>query len=799
MENLEKESRARETENKTVQEKKARLILRYINKKIIEGNKLADKERETKIKEHYKGKSPREKADELHRKVIVYMLHEQKRKEMIEKETKEEENKHKTPDEINPSLISRIKILANDPEVQRLLPDTYGQARVDQKMFGASEIAKDWHSLEESVAKNTKALAKIKQDLFQENIQGDDDIDEARSEIVELGDDIEEDKGAQDGITELVGYERTSLNTDNVAMLHYEKLKKYREQLDNGFVWLPSREEINEKAMRVIESGNPKQTRKGVFFISEPGSGKTEQIRAISEYLTGMERVKISCGPKTGESQLLGQGKVFPGATKVEEGTFTDFTRSASGAWTGYDYSYDDKPTRDHSQVVELDEMPRAFENETFFVALKGFFAIKDGDIMPGTNKKVLPGRVMIGSGNMGQHHGPKTFPPALEREFIVIPVDYPEMDKSNPELYEFMLTTLMEEGVIRAPKKELSPAYQKREIPEDERKILSDGSIVVAKKEIIDDPTNKEHGFLYRLAYAIKAVQNSYMARGEENSYIDYRDRELLRSKRGNNDTKFVSDTGKEIILGTTITLNDIIGWAVGYNKETKKKSAQTLSEYLQSKLLEKIEEKYEDSEELRAIFSHFHLLDEVSVDYNAKPITPKEIGYLSPRVPRPVYVEKSQIQEQGVEGLGTEIINKKVEEYETKEVILEDGVRVLVRVQELTLEDGSFDLETESLVTLTVDKGRKIRIGNKDFVFTGIIEDKNSEHNGSPIVKSSNEDLYSIFSKKEIDSGIFSHDSSKVIEDIEIAILNLTEKFWEHKCVQNKENNPDKIVSPV
>lgn len=773
----------------TEQEKRARLISRYIKNKVIGQHESADEKDEEAIRKTYANKTPKEKADMLYQKMMVY-LQEMKRR----RENKQENEAGVSA--INPKLISRIKILFSDPAVRELLPATYGAARVDQQTFRASEIARNWRGLETSLSTKKVELSGLERDLFQEKIKKGDNSEEMQTRIVELGEEIEEEAQTQKDMATLVGYEKTQENTDAAALISYEVLNKYREQLDGGFVWLPSREDIDLRAMKVINSGNLKQTRKGVFFISEPGSGKSEQIRAIAKRLTGMDRVKISCGPKMGESQLLGKGRVFPGAAEIEKGTFTEFKDTVSAAWTGYDYSYEDGPTRNNTRVIELDEMPKAFENETAFSILKNLFSLKDGDIMPGTDKPVLPGRVLLGSGNLGQHHGTKTFPKALEREFVVIPVDYIEMTMENPEMFEFMVAALMEKGGIQgATKGELQPAYKKRDLSKGERKILSDKSVVIAMDEMINDPTSIEHGFLYRLAYAVKAIQNSYMAGGGENAYIDYTKREILRYKDNDDGTVSVAETSNQIILGTTITLNDIAGWMIGYCAEVKKKKSLTFSEWMQIRIRDKIDEKYEDREKLRAIFDNFHLFDKILVDRESKPLTPKEIGYLSPRVPRPVYVEKPAVKT--LETVKIPMAPKEVKEYKTTRVVLESGARILIRVREFTLENGVFDLETKTLAPLVIEEGRKIRINGQDFSFAGVVEDKNSKYDGQPVGQL--EELYRALNVKELGKGIFSYEAEELMRDVDEEISEQMKNYWETECVDNPENNPNKMSCSV
>jgi len=741
---------------KTEQQKRAELLERYIQTRVLDSHEGLNEEEEKRIEKIYSKKSPKEKADELYQKMIIFR----------------EASSGGEPEGVNKTLISRIKILFNDSKVRELLPETYGQARVDTKEFKNSELANTWTTLETAHQQKKKRIEEIKKGLFQENIKGKDNVEEAKTEMVELEEEVGEIEGVEDGIKKLKGYEQTPENTDTLALIHYQKIKEYREQLDKGFVWLPSREEIDRRAMEVIDSGNPKQTRKGVFFISEPGSGKSEQIRAIADRLTGIKRVKISCGPRMGDPQLLGKGAVFPGATEIEKGTFTDFRETVSSAWTGHDYSYQENPIRDSAQVVELDEMPKAFENETFFTAMKGLFSLKDGEKMPNTDKEVLPGRVIIGSGNIGQHHGAKVFPPALEREFEVIPVDYPEMSAQNPETYEFMLAALMENGAIQAHKDELKTGYKKIQIPEEERTTLSDGSVVVGRQELIEDSTSKEHGYLYRLAHAVKAVQNSYMARGGENAYIDYLNRDLLRYKDGADGSVSITETGSQIILGTTITLNDISGWMIGYKDEKRKKTTISLPEYIQQKLKDKVEAKHQDADKMQAIFDHFHLFDENqnsrdSESESTKPLTPKEIGYLSPRVPRPFDIEKPKpkIESNTEENADLNSSLKDSNQERNKEARKTDLI-TFEDEEVLAVSSESFDAGEAGIIPI----GEKFIFQGQEFELVGVVaDDKMPSEEGKAVGKTVDGFLFQRFDSLVLEKGIVEKFSSSVGGKIE------------------------------
>lgn len=739
--------------NNQKEKNKADVLLRYINS-LISKYESSGEERESQIARVWADKSAKEKADELYDAILSLSL---AKNEHAEEKQEEVGEKFKP----SASLISRIKVLISDQAVRDILPETFGRARIEQKEIKSSEISKDWHSLEEKIESRQQDLWQKEGDLIQKRVNRVDELKELKSEVEELSEILEEDKRAQGGLETLSGLPKTPENTDTVAMLNYEKFLRYRSELDEGFVWLPSRTEIANEAMKIFREGSPEATKLGVWFISEPGTGKTELIRAASKKLTGMDRVKIDCGPRTGDKEFFGEQKVFPNAENPEEATYYDFHDTITSAWTGYDFSYQKEPARQNAQVVELDEMPKLFDNEVAFSKIKNLFSLRDGDTMNG--KQVLPGRMIFGSGNVGSHHNNKQIPPALERHFKVIPVDYPEMSKENPELYEFMISALIEKGSFTATKEEVSPYFKEIELTEKDQEVLEDGSVVVGKQELLEDATSKKHGFLYRLAHAIKSVQNAYMARGGENDFIDYTKRDRLRTKTDENGNEFISGSGEPLTVSTTITLQDLTGWINGYKTQLARKDSLSLTEYMQVKLKEKIDEKYSESSKLKAIFEHFGLLDEgYRRNLNSLPLTPKDIGYLSPRVPRPLKIEKFK-NEEGQNGNFAEKENsREVAEKELVDILLENGERHLLKVT---------DFENISV-------GQKIKIGDDILIFSGA-----SSKDNSPVVKFANEDLYKIISVEELNIGIlenFESESSNHLSNLK----EISKQFWEANC---------------
>jgi len=211
------------------------------------------------------------------------------------------------------------------------------------------------------------------------------------------------------------------------------------------------------------------------------------------------------------------------------------------------------------------------------------------------------------------------------------------------------------------------------------------------------------------------------------------------------------------------------------GFNERRQKQDAEfhidTLTEWLNFKINTYLKQADKaDKEKIRAIFKYFHFLEGAVPEVrNVKPLTPKEIGYLSPRVPRPVYLEKPPAGD--AEPIEKTKTPKEIKNYEkAKQVMLEDGSGVLIQTREFTLENGIFDIKKGELVPLSVKIGKKIRIKNKDFSFAGVIEDEKSKYNGEPIGKlASGEELYRVFSAEDLDSGIFSYEAEELMISVD------------------------------
>ncbi|OQA03591.1 MAG: hypothetical protein BWY68_00698 [bacterium ADurb.Bin400] len=145
------------------------------------------------------------------------------------------------------------------------------------------------------------------------------------------------------------------------------------------------------------------------------------------------------------------------------------------------------------------------------------------------------------------------------------------------------------------------------------------------------------------------------------------------------------------------------------------------------------------QDREKIRAIFSHYHLLDPISRDARreiaaSSPLTQKEIGYLSPRVPRPLRLAEPKPEPEAEEpGERPQTVEaKEVRElYETIELTLEDGERVLVKPEKLSL--------TKENKAVTLYPGGLFTYGGERVRFKGVVDqtDRNPDHHGKVVIE--------------------------------------------------------------
>jgi len=757
-------------------EKRKEAIVNYIQEEIIAHNKSLGEDEEKEIKDYFQKLSPRDRADALYEKIMAYTI--DKQTGITRKEGKgtnsDEKNEELPPD---PYLISEIKVLFADKETKELFSDIYTQSRLEAKTFRLSELGNFWNNLNKEIKRKEEIYKQLERDIHLNKITNKTALSAARSRMGLLADNLLALKRRKQEVEQLKNFPHIVENTDIVANFQYEKLKEYKKQLDEGFVWLPSREKIHQQIVSAILNF------RWPVLIGEAGSGKSQQANAAALELTGYPPTEIECERTTGEKQLIMDKEIDP-----QTGGSYDRYGPLMEAFTGYENSIQTEPKVKTGRIARFDESTRL--GERAYSIIKKARQKKTGDDFYG--RPVLAGAGAIWTTNpIGPRYPDRSMPdPAMRRELAEIQVDYPEMSKDNPELYEFALAALFDDNnYIQVAKEELAPAYETKQIPEDQREILPDGSVVVAKQELVENMADKRHGALWRFCAAIKSLQDSFVY---GNAQVErYPDNLLRFQEDADGNIEIVTEgSGQPLTLSTsTVTLGELSSWLKGFNERRQKEAeefrVETFTEWLNFKINTYINQADKsDKEKIKAIFRHFGFLDKsVIVDISqAKPLTPKEIGYLSPRVPRPVIIEKPTVIKDEKEVQVEQ--PKEVKEYETKEVLLENGDRVLIKTREFTIEQGLFDIQAKTLVPLVVVQGTNLRINNKEFSYSGVVEDENSPYNGQPVVQLAGEELYQIINSEDLDKGIFFYDSEELIADIDVMKDDIEEFCEMEKC---------------
>lgn len=619
------------------------------------------------------------------------------------------------PEPVDPYLVAEIKSLWDDEPTQQMFVSRFAEARVDAKLQRHSELGKKWEKVNEDIEQTREAFEEETRRLFLQQVTRPDQVSAAQGRTQRFAGELIKLNKEREGVISLEGVPPTSEHTDVAAGIMFEQLARYHDEANDGFVWLPSRVEIHIQTTAALQNG------RWPVLRGEAGSGKSEQADAAAVALTGEQPTHIACGPNTSSRELIADSDIDPGTGGSYE-TYGPVMQAA----TGFESSLQDEPRFKTGRVVRLDESGR--------LGTKGYSEIKEvrqkrtakpadiekfkrgEDIEQAKllhGKPVLPGFSAILTTNPeGPRYPDRREPdPAMRRELSYITVDYPPMTGDDPELYEFMLATLMDDNKhISVPKSELAPMYV---LDESEKgKMLPDGSKVVKAEKVFDDPTNKFHGTLYRFSFAVRSIQDAFNA----GNMISVPENAL----RYDPDSGIVTDGGDPLTLSTsTITLGEVASWMKGFRERRLKDEGSyhvdSLSMWLNKKIdgyINQADE--EDRDKIRAVFEHFNLLTPQDALKDESPIIPKEIGYLSPRVKRPVEFEKLKPDQEGT----TQPHRPDHEHYDNRQVVLEDESAILA-----TLKSYEF---TDHGKPVKLKDGRRFRLGDGEFRFVGFTPDE-------------------------------------------------------------------------
>lgn len=499
----------------------------------------------------------------------------------------------------------------------------------------------------------------------------------------------------EEGIRSVIqpdGRDRES--TDRAAMAKYDDLSEYRRQLERNFIWGRSRLQILRQVMKNVAGGV------WTMLKGEAGSGKTQLARTAATLLQGGNPPIEAAG----REYSAAKGLVGVQSISDKGGDFWTFG-TIMRAVTGFK---DSREASRHADLEAVGKSPKiqgriAFIDEANLYPpgvlegpLKAVSGRRPGewftvDELPGATLRVADeGTGMIVAINPAdaRYDNRKQFPPSLARLFIRgrIDVDYPKVEigqidqkgkqTNNTELHDMFLAALMtRDGRIMLPASQLAPSY---------REVEDRASGRVTRTIGLDPADINKHGALFNFALLTTAVNESFSHKGVqlpgESSPI----------------------SGEDGLEYTVLDMGTVMGWV----RDLEGHGGVDLQRYFWDRLEEfsgGIEKSSEDLAKFKRMTKAYGFdLDDAApvpqkIVYRGI-MTPVEMGYLSPEVPRPVLRR------------GEELGPKYVDAYSTKNP----------DVPPRQVDANPVDL-TKHGVALVLEKGTRCRVSDKELYFVG------------------------------------------------------------------------------
>ena len=441
-------------------------------------------------------------------------------------------------------------------------------------------------------------------------------------------------------------------NPELAARMQYENHRDYANQFQKErFIWVPSRIEMLDEIGEAAFSGKP------ILLSGESGTGKTRLVEQAALKLTGQINNETA-GKDTRFQDLIAKPKISSGGVSFYE------YKEIGEAATGKSSTLDNSPHT--GRIVADDEfnlLPEAEQTER----LARIAAWTPGKLvrMPVANQeeRIAQNFLYCAMVNLAsERYSRKKIPPEVLRKFAKVDVDYPKQTEAEPEIYEMMVSALMDNsGMIRANKKELSPEYDYEDKIETIKRDGQDVKQTVRMRELVKEKDGiAAGGFLWRLSNALNELNKSFSRK------------ETVLNSLG--EGQYLKDM--------VIDIGTVLGWMKEYATIGRRSDLEYFfCKRIQKQFLKREAYTAEDRRLTKDFLAHFGIdVDEKAneteserSDQENETMTALEIGLLSPRVKyKKIMQEDPSIKESYV------IVGGKRVEYEIKK-FEKDGLELV------------------------------------------------------------------------------------------------------------------------